>query len=307
MKRVFLFTLLTLCIQQGYSQQSRINPTYIQYLQQKINTYISCVSEEDLAFLAEYSSFNPTIAEFWETNKFNPYPKQQFTKPFSIKFKDSTYFSPVPFHKVITSRYGWRHSRPHKGIDIDLVTGDSVHSVLDGKVRYVKYHSGHGKTVIVRNSNGLEFVYAHLSKQLVKENQLIKKGEVIGIGGATGNARGSHLHLEAMYKGVQINPEYLFDFSDNNKIRKEEIWVTNEWITPHLHSSKRQSTVKIPDSFEEAKAKKIIKYRTHKIRRGDTLGAIARKYGVSISALCKANGIKRTTTLRIGRVLIVSM
>jgi len=292
---------------QGYSQKSRINPNYIQDLQSKIDQFISCLGAEELALLSTYSSVHPTMHEAWDTENFNPYPKETFTQPFALHFEDSTYTAPLPFKKVITSRYGWRWGRAHKGIDIDLVTGDSVRSLLDGKVRYVKYHSGHGKTVVVRHANGLEFVYAHLSKQLVKENDIIKKGEILGIGGATGNARGSHLHLEAMYKGVQINPEYLFDFSEANAIRKDTIWITSEWVTPHLHSSRRQSTITLPNSFEEASAKKVIKYRTHRIRSGDTLGAIARKYGVSISALCKANGIRRTTTLRIGRTLIVSL
>ena len=73
----------------------------------------------------------------------------------------------------------------------------------------------------------LETVYAHLSKQLVEENQIVKKGEVIGKGGTTGNARGSHLHLEVRYQGVTINPEYFFDF-ESDVIISDASWVTED-------------------------------------------------------------------------------
>ena len=86
---------------------------------------------------------------------------------------------------VVTSRYGWRWGRPHRGIDIDLYTGDKVMALFDGKVRYVRYVLGHGQVVVIRHDNGLETIYSHLSRQLVKPNQLVKKGEVIGKGGTT--------------------------------------------------------------------------------------------------------------------------
>ena len=160
------------------------------------------------------------IAENWNTKVFNPYKKLAKEYPLQIKFDDSTYASPIPRKKVITSRYGWRNRRAHNGIDIDLITGDRVMSMFDGVVRYVNYHSGHGKTVVVRHFNGIETVYAHLSKYLVKVNDTVQKGQVIGAGGTSGNARGSHLHLEVLFQGIPIHPEYVFDFSnEDNSVR----------------------------------------------------------------------------------------
>ena len=115
-----------------------------------------------------------------------------------------------------------------------------------------RWNGGHGRLVVVRHFNGLETAYAHLSKISVKPNDTVRAGQVLGKGGATGNARGSHLHFITSYKGVAINPEYLLDFSEERKIRALEIWVTRKWTRPYLHSSKR--TTKLELLLSEADA-----------------------------------------------------
>jgi len=291
----------------SYGQNRAIDPMYIPSLKQKIDTHLNFLTKDELNLIVNYSDVNPLISEYWDNKRFNPYPIPIKNVPFQLLFRDSIFASPILIDKVITSRYGWRNRRPHKGIDIDLVTGDTLRAILDGKVRYVDYHSGHGRTIVIRHSNGLELVYAHLSKQLVKKNDIVEKGQVIGRGGVSGNARGSHLHLEVIYKGNYINPEYLFDFSKENKIRSDEFWVTNKWTSPHLHSSRRKSKINIATSLKDATIQKVTKVQTHRIRKGDSLSRIAQKYGVSISAICRANGIKRTTTLRIGKRLTIGL
>ncbi|WP_046755673.1 M23 family metallopeptidase [Kordia jejudonensis] len=247
------------------------------------------------------------IAENWNTKVFNPYKKQRKQYPLHITFDDSTYASPIPRNKVVTSRYGWRNRRAHNGIDIDLITGDRVMSMFDGVVRYVNRHSGHGKTIVVRHFNGLETVYAHLSKQLVKVNDTVRKGQVIGAGGTTGNARGSHLHLEIRFKGIPIHPEYLFDFSDEeNIVRANSIWINEKWTTAYRHNSKRKSNVEVCTTEAEAAQSKADEKKIYTVRRGDTLSRISSKYNVSIATLCKENAIRKTATLRIGQKLIVT-
>lgn len=307
MKKLFPLLLLLLAMPNIFGQDKAIDPLHIVSLEQKIDAHLDFLKAEELNLIVNYSDVNPFISENWDNKRFSPYPIPIKNVPFQLLFRDSIYASPILIDKVITSRYGWRNRRPHKGIDIDLVTGDTLRAILDGKVRYVGYHSGHGRTIVIRHSNGLELVYAHLSKQLVEENDIVLKGQVIGRGGVSGNARGSHLHLEVIYKGNYINPEYLFDFSKQNKIRSDEFWVTNKWTSPHLHSSKRKSKINIATSFEDATLQKVAKVKTHRIRKGDSLSRIANKYGVSISAICKANGIRRTTTLRIGKRLIIGL
>lgn len=247
-------------------------------------------------------------AEHWDTTVYNPYQNtiQQF--PLKLNFTDSTYASPVPHKKVVTSRYGWRRGRPHNGIDIDLVTGDSVVSILDGVVRLSKYINGFGNTVVVRHYNGLESTYAHLSKLGVKANDTITKGEYLGKGGNTGNSRGSHLHLELSYKGESIHPEYIFDFSPKNAIREKQIWVTQKWTHARFHNSKRVSKVQVIKSADEAALLSLAKQpRVYVVQKGDTLYGISRRNNMSVSKLCSTNAIKQTSPIKVGQKLILEL
>lgn len=244
-------------------------------------------------------------SEYWDHTVYNPYNNATVKFPLQLQFKDSTYFSPIGKDKVVTSRYGWRRGRPHKGIDIDLVTGDSLFAMFDGIVRMSRYSRGHGKTVVVRHYNGLETVYAHLSVYGAKENDTIVKGQYIGKGGVSGNARGSHLHLVVNYKGVSINPEYLFEFNEHNRIRANELWVTKKWTRPIVHNSKRQSKIETFFSEEEALASLIKQQSIYVVKSGDTLSRISKRNNVSIASLCKINTIKRNSVLKIGQKIVI--
>ena len=118
--------------------------------------------------------------------------------------------------RMVTSHYGYRRSfrRQHYGTDIKVFVGDTIRAAFSGKVRVVAdqgRRKGYGKYVVIRHPNGLETVYGHLSKHLVKPDQIVKAGEVIGLGGNTGRSTGSHLHFETRFLGQFINPEKLFD------------------------------------------------------------------------------------------------
>ncbi|WP_231374003.1 M23 family metallopeptidase [Aureivirga marina] len=257
---------------------------------------------KEAAILAKKMAF---LNENWTNKQFFAYDRKTIKEPFHLEFDTLNYSSPIDKDKVVTSRFGWRKGRAHNGIDIDLVKGDSVRAILPGKVRYVKWHGGHGRTVVVRHDNGLETVYAHLTKQLVKENQEVKQGEVLGTGGITGNARGSHLHLEVRYKGQPINPEYLFDFSDTNEIRSQDLWVSRKYTNPVNFSSRRKPKITVHNSEEEAKNASKIQKKIYRIRRGDTLSKIAYRNNMSITQICKLNKISRNKTLRIGQKLVL--
>ena len=196
---------------------------------------------------------------------------------------------PTPSTKI-TSPFGPRWRRMHNGLDLKVNIGDTIVAAFDGKVRIVKYERrGYGKYVVIRHDNGLETVYGHLSKQLVEENQLVKAGEVIGLGGNTGRSTGSHLHFETRFLGIAINPIYMFDFP------KQDIVADTYTFRRSQGSSKRAG------SHDTQVADGTIRY--HKVKSGDTLSRIAKLRGVSVSTLCKLNRIKPTTTLRIGQVL----
>ncbi|MDO1500588.1 M23 family metallopeptidase [Winogradskyella maritima] len=244
-------------------------------------------------------------SEHWDTTVYNPYKNDLNKFPLQITFKDTTYASPIKKKKVITSRYGWRRGRPHQGIDIDLVTGDSVVSMLPGIVRFAKYSSGHGKTVVVRHFNGLETTYAHLSAYAVKPNDTVAKGQYIGKGGNTGRSTGSHLHLVVGYKGQYIHPEYLFTFDDDNAIRGDEVWITKKHTTARFHSAYRLSKLDLLLNEDEALAQQVPKLTYYVVKRGDTLSRISQRNNVSIASLRKTNKLNKSGLIKVGQKLMI--
>lgn len=207
---------------------------------------------------------------------------------------DLTGFSMPTSNTRITSKFGPRWRRMHNGIDIKVAIGDTIVSAFDGKVRIVKNErKGYGQYVVIRHDNGLETVYGHLSKQLVKENQLVKAGEVIGLGGNTGRSTGSHLHFETRFLGIAINPAFLFDFPNQDV-------VADTYTFKKTKGNQRN----VAGSHDTELADGEIRY--HKVKSGDTLARIAKLRGVSVNTLCKLNRISTTTTLRIGQVLRTS-
>lgn len=204
---------------------------------------------------------------------------------------DMTGFCMPTTNTKITSKFGPRRRRMHNGIDVKVYIGDTIRAAFGGKVRVVKNQGrrvGYGQYVIIRHDNGLETVYAHLSKQLVAENQYVEAGEVIGLGGNTGRSTGSHLHFETRFLGQAINPALLFDFE------KQDI-VTDTYLFKKGNNRYRRSNTSVMASNGD------VQY--YKVRKGDSLARIAKKTGTSIDALCKLNKISRRTTLRIGQVL----
>lgn len=225
----------------------------------------------------------------WDSNKIDIYnfdPKT-FQDSVNIRLYDNFfgYNWKMPLNStLITSPYGYRWRRWHYGTDLNLNTGDPVYSGFDGIVRIKSYDRyGYGYYIVIRHKNGLETVYGHLSKQLVDIGQEVKAGDIIGKGGSTGRSTGSHLHYELRYRGLAFDAANVYDF-ENYKILSQ-----NFLITPSVFSS-------------------VTKARTaayHQVRKGENLGSIARKYGVSVSALTRLNGISTRSVLRIGQKLRV--
>ena len=180
----------------------------------------------------------------------------------------------------ITDKYGYRprRTRVHYGLDIKVLTGDTIKSAFDGKVRISRYERrGYGHYLVIRHPNGLETVYAHLSKKLVKENQIVRAGEPIGLGGNTGRSTGSHLHFETRILGKPINPAFMFNFPE--QCAETDVYV-----------------------YRKADNKEVY----YKVKSGDTLTRIAAKNETSVSSICKLNGISRNTILRVGQTLRVN-
>ena len=223
----------------------------------------------------------------WENQRVHAYGNT-VSVPDTFRIDLSGFCMPTT-HTKITSKCGPRWRRMHNGLDIKVYIGDTIRAAFDGRVRMVKYERrGYGKYVVIRHDNGLETIYGHLSKQIVAENEYVKAGDPIGLGGNTGRSTGSHLHFETRFLGIAINPIYMFDFPKQD-------------IVADTYTFRKTKGVKRAGSHDTQAADGTIRY--HKVKSGDTLSRIAKLRGVSVSTLCKLNRIKPTTTLRIGQVL----
>lgn len=254
-------------------------------IDKKLKTVDSLALQKQIR--AEQSEY-PALSLYpnWNNQYVHAYGNAIIPETYTIDL--TGFHMPTPSTKI-TSPFGLRWRRMHNGLDLKVNIGDTIVAAFDGKVRIVKYERrGYGKYVVIRHDNGLETVYGHLSKQLVEENQLVKAGEVIGLGGNTGRSTGSHLHFETRFLGIAINPIYMFDFPKQD-------------IVADTYTFRKTKGVKRAGSHDTQAADGTIRY--HKVKSGDTLSRIAKLRGVSVSTLCKLNRIKPTTTLRIGQVL----
>lgn len=224
----------------------------------------------------------------------------------------------------VTSSYGYRRSfrRQHYGTDIKVYIGDTIRAAFDGKVRIVANQGrrkGYGKYIVIRHNNGFETVYGHLSKQIVTENQEVKAGEAIGLGGNTGRSTGSHLHFETRFLGHFIDPEKMFDFDAQD--RKGDYYLYSSVGRSRLLTSEESKALPNNDvlasmggpNFEAEKAaqskrfqeerRQSLRAQVHKVAKGESLSTIARKRGTTVAKLCKLNNISTKTVLRVGQIL----
>lgn len=209
--------------------------------------------------------------------------------PDSFRIDLRNYVMPTPSVKV-TDIFGYRPNRRrvHQGLDIKVQTGDTIYAAFDGKVRITSYQRrGYGHYVVIRHNNGIETLYAHLSKKLVEANDNVKAGDPIGLGGNTGRSSGSHLHFETILMGKSLDPALMFDFKNQK--------MTGECYLYRRPGSKYIENGQVKIAGPEKKY--------HKVRSGDTIERIARKYGVSQRRIFELNGLKSNSIIRPGQTL----
>ena len=187
----------------------------------------------------------------------------------------------------LNSPYGIRKFRLHRGVDMHISIGDSIVAAYPGKVVVSKYNRrGYGHYVMIEHENGTRTLYGHLKKRLVNVGDVVEGGQLVGWGGNTGRSSGPHLHFEIRYGEVNIDPATVFNIEEGTLLENMDHFSIASAVESHNEIQKELS-----------------KHRYHRIRSGDTLGKIARLYGTTIEKLCRLNGIKRTSILRIGQTL----
>lgn len=240
--------------------------------------------------ISESMDFHPASNYYseWDEDLSNLF-KDQFAADTTYRLElENSQFGcfKMPAWGPISSPFGWRYRRYHKGIDIQLRKGDTVTAAFDGMVRFAQKKGGYGNVVIVRHYNGLETVYAHLSKIKVSEGQVIGAGDLIGLAGSTGHSTGPHLHFEVRFMGLPINPQYILSLD---------------------YGSLLFNTV----ALQKQKCGLLSAYQPntefHTVKKGETLAEIAAHYVTTVAKLRFMNdwAPKQYVRLKQGQVLRV--
>ncbi len=277
--------------------------------QENIGNQISVKDTQDFLdnlFKDEAEPELDIYTEGWNSKSVNAYAGMEVPDMQTIDV--SNFAMPCPGY--VTSPYGYRprFRREHKGIDLKLQTGDTVYAAFPGRVRLTNFERrGYGHYVILRHPNGLETVYGHLSKILVKPDQDVKVGEPIALGGNTGRSTGPHLHFETRYMGTPINPAAIFDFANQTvhtdtytfdkdtykKPRNFDPAANTEYARQYRATHPQKATASSSSGSKGSKS--------YTIRRGDTLSRIASRNGVTVRQLCRLNGMTTKTKLTPGK------
>lgn len=205
---------------------------------------------------------------------------------YSLVLRDTLNFCDFhpPVKGVITSNYGWRNGRSHQGMDIDLEVWDPIHASFDGMVRVSRFHPAYGRVVVIRHYNGLETLYAHMHRLKVQVGDVVEAGQVIGLGGSSGRSTGSHLHFEVRFRGKPINPRSVISFKDYSLISDSVELVKTKWDSYQCYPKGKSFYI---------------------VQKGDFLTKIANQYGTTVQRICEINGIKSSSTLRVGKRLVI--
>ncbi len=253
-----------------------------------ISYYNSILSSNEVNLATvKYNNLPATnfYEDFDESTVFQITPDAEFPESQVIKIEsDSLGQYSHPRVGPVNSKFGWRDGRMHKGIDINLHKGDAVVAAFDGMVRIAHAKGAFGNVVIIRHYNGLETVYAHLSKIKVKPGQVVLSGQLIGLGGNTGRSSGPHLHFEVRFKGVAVNPASIISFTEN-KTYNDSIVIKRS----------RYGICAFPSNAT-----------LHTIERGDSWYEVAKRYGLSMKELCALNNTEKRYYLKIGQKLRVN-
>ena len=284
--------------------------------QAPIDRKMKAVDSVALSRLIQFEQMASPAADLYEDWE-NVYAHRETAMPDTFKIDLRGFHMPTD-NRVLTSNFGARWGRQHKGLDIKVYIGDTIRAAFSGKVRVVNYEArGYGKYVVIRHYNGLETIYGHLSKHLVIPDQDVRAGEPIGLGGNTGRSTGSHLHFETRLCGVALNPALMFDFRNQDVVgdfytfrratySKESAQATRlrgVGGTAPVNNDDEDQLYTQNNSKRSAAAASEPNTRFHKVQRGETLSSIARKRNTTIDAICKLNRITKTSKLRPGQIL----
>lgn len=309
-KKIFCCTLLTLIPLAGLAQKKEKashaaahkqllanasnSKNKIKLIEQ--NTFIDLIDDDLEPELDIYT-------EGWNSKSVNPFNEKDVP---DSKVIDVTGYV-MPHVGPLTSPYGYRKrfGRMHKGVDIGIKSNDTIYAAFDGKIRLTAYEGrGYGNYVIIRHPNGLETVYGHLNKHLVKPDQVVRAGDPIGLGGSTGRSTGPHLHFETRFMGYAINPAAIFDFANHTTHTDQYTFSKATYTKARNFAPSRSRRGELADEDDNKTYRASTnKSATYVVKPGDTINKIARAHGMSATSLRKLNKLETSDVIKIGQEL----
>lgn len=279
-------------------------------------------AETSTALAPPTHNFRPNETEHVKFSYYDPFGKDN--NRFVVVLHEQRFCYPYP--GKFLSGYGPRGRSIHTGVDIKGVKNDTIRAAFAGTVRMSKAYSGYGNCVVIRHKNGLETLYGHNSRNLVRVGDAVRAGDPIALIGRTGRATTDHCHFEVRVQGQHINPALILD-CQNHRLRTGVLSVTRQ-ANGRIVAMNRASglapsqAMDIEDSATlSASAAGGGETRTavsapkktaagggngtsvYTVKSGDTLWGIARRFGTTVAKLCALNHLDREATLPLGKKL----
>ena len=202
-------------------------------------------------------------------------------------FDFSTMLLPITHEALVGSPYGIRSHRLHRGVDVNVIKDEPVVAAYPGEVTMSRYNKGgYGHYVLIKHPNGIETLYAHLSKRLLKVGDKVFPGDIVGLAGNSGRSSAAHLHFEIRYGEVNIDPCTVIDFPH---------WTLREGVAKY-------SMKKAVSDHRKIQAK-LRNNNYYVVQAGDSQGDVANWFNISIESLCRINKLTPGAPLKAGQKL----
>ena len=202
-------------------------------------------------------------------------------------FDFSTILPPITHEALIGSPYGIRSHRLHRGVDVNVIKNEPVVAAYPGEVTMSRYNKGgYGHYVLIKHPNGIETLYAHLSKRLLSVGDKVFPGDIVGLAGNSGRSSAAHLHFEIRFGEVNIDPTTVIDFPH---------WSLKPGVNNFSMKKARNDHRKIQAQLRDN--------NYYIVQAGDSQGDVANWFNISIESLCRINDLKPGAPLKAGQKL----
>lgn len=292
-----------------------------QWLAQQDTAVVSVLQEQEEGVWTEQDFIQETYQipgyslydKYWDTENIC---SRHLTIPFEgnplriilVQSNNGPFFYPCIGNNTLAMAYGANKNGFHPGVDILVKQGSPVKCCFDGVVRMARIYGDYGRMVVVRHYNGLETVYANLSKIMVKPGQILQSGDIIGASGKAQKNGVEQLHFETRFMNECFNPAMFIDFDymelkDNTLILNESDMA----IQPETKAEVKVEEVKKPVQLkqDEEKQESASQAEYHIVKAGDTMYRISQQYHISLTKLLQLNNMKETDVIDIGQKIRV--